>query len=73
MDKIEKLLRKISHPDRERLLKIISKLLTIKWWNWDIDKIKENIPMMLDKDILEFIEKHEGAVEVHAKKTTEDI
>lgn len=43
---------------------IISKLIKIKWWNWDIDKIKENIPMMLNKDILEFIEKHGGTIEV---------
>ena len=40
MDKIEKLLRKISHPDRERLLKIISKLLSGEKKDLDIKKIK---------------------------------
>ena len=43
MDKIEKLLRKISHPDRERLLKIISKLLSGEKKDLDI-KITLNHP-----------------------------
>ena len=41
MDKIEKLLRKISNKDRERLLKIIDKLLRGEKKNLDIKKIKD--------------------------------
>jgi acetyltransferase-like isoleucine patch superfamily enzyme len=36
----------------------IKKLLQIKWWDWDIGKIKRNIPLMLDKDIDNFIKKN---------------
>jgi lipopolysaccharide transport system ATP-binding protein len=39
---------------------IIEKLLKIKWWEWDIDKIKENIPLMLSDDIEKFIKKNEN-------------
>ena len=35
---------------------IISKLLKIKWWDWDIKKIKDNIELM--KDINKFVETH---------------
>ena len=41
MDKIEKLLRKISNKDRERLSKIIDKLLRGEKKNLDIKKIKD--------------------------------
>lgn len=41
--------------------KIIEKLLKIKWWEWDIDKIKENIPLMLSDDIEEFIKKNKNS------------
>lgn len=34
---------------------VISKLLQIKWWEWDIEKIKENIPLMLSEDMEKFI------------------
>ena len=40
----------------DRLLKYrfpadtIEKLLKIKWWNWDDDKIKENIVLMQDAE-----------------------
>lgn len=34
------------------------KLLDIKWWDWDIEKIKENIPLLESGDIDKFIEKH---------------
>lgn len=37
---------------------VISKLLDIKWWNWDIEKIKENIASLTDSNIEEFIKKH---------------
>jgi chloramphenicol O-acetyltransferase type B len=36
---------------------IINKLLKIKWWEWDDDKIKENIPLIMSKNIEEFINK----------------
>ncbi len=36
----------------------ISKLLVIKWWNWDIDKIKESLDLMLSEDINLFIDRH---------------
>lgn len=29
---------------------IIEKLLAIQWWNWDDDKIKENIVLMQDAE-----------------------
>lgn len=42
MDKIEKLLRKISQSDRKRLLKIIDKLLSGEKTDLDIKKLKGN-------------------------------
>jgi len=38
----------------------IQKLLNIRWWNWDDEKIKENIPLILNKDISGFISKFDG-------------
>jgi acetyltransferase-like isoleucine patch superfamily enzyme len=38
---------------------IISKLLEIKWWDWDDEKIKENADLLTKENITEFIEKHE--------------
>jgi lipopolysaccharide transport system ATP-binding protein len=35
-----------------------SRLLEIRWWDWDIEKIKENIPLLESGDIDGFIEKH---------------
>ena len=34
----------------------ISNLITIKWWDWNDDKIKKNSELFYDID--EFIEKH---------------
>lgn len=34
------------------------KLLEIKWWDWDIDKIKEHSNLILNNDIEKFINKH---------------
>jgi virginiamycin A acetyltransferase len=34
----------------------IKKLLAIKWWNWNLEKIAENIPIM--NDIEKFLETH---------------
>ena len=36
----------------------IEKLLEIKWWDWDDNKIKENIPLMLSTNIDKFINKN---------------
>lgn len=35
----------------------IQKLLEIKWWNWEDDKIKENIPLILSENVDDFISK----------------
>lgn len=36
----------------------IEKLLKISWWNWDIQKIKENVDLLESKNIDDFINKH---------------
>ena len=36
--------------------KTIEKLLKIKWWDWDLEKIKENVPLLLSNNIKKFIE-----------------
>lgn len=36
----------------------ISELLKIKWWDWDIEKIKSNFDLILSEDIDKFINKH---------------
>jgi len=36
----------------------IKKLLEIKWWNWDIEKIEENFDLLLSNNIEAFIKKH---------------
>lgn len=38
----------------------IQKLLEIKWWNWDEEKIKVNIPLILSSNIDDFISKCKG-------------
>ena len=38
----------------------IESLLAIKWWNWDIEKIKENFDLILCPNIDDFIQKHRG-------------
>jgi len=37
---------------------VIDKLLKIKWWNWEDEKIKENIPLILSENIDAFLNKH---------------
>ncbi len=39
--------------------KTIKKLLELKWWNWDIKKIKENVPLLLSNKVHELIMKNE--------------
>ncbi len=36
----------------------ISKLITIKWWNWEIDKIENNLDLILSEDVELFIDRH---------------
>ena len=38
----------------------IESLLIIKWWDWDIEKIKENFDLILSPNIDNFIQKHRG-------------
>jgi acetyltransferase-like isoleucine patch superfamily enzyme len=39
---------------------IIEKLLEIKWWDWDVEKIKQNIDLLLSSDVEKMINKHKG-------------
>lgn len=39
--------------------KDIDRLLKVKWWDWDIEKIKSFIPLLFSKDIKEFLNKAE--------------
>lgn len=34
----------------------IENLLKIKWWDWDIEKIKNNVPLLLSRDIHKFLD-----------------
>ncbi len=36
----------------------ISHLLKIKWWDWDIQRIKDNIPFLLSDKLKKFIDKN---------------
>jgi virginiamycin A acetyltransferase len=36
----------------------ISKLLVIKWWNWEIDKIKDNLDLILSDRIEIFVDRY---------------
>lgn len=36
----------------------INRLLEIKWWNWDEIKIRENVPLMLNDNIDNFLKAH---------------
>lgn len=40
----------------------IQKLLEIKWWNWNTDKIKNNIKLLYAEDINKFIDKFYGEI-----------
>jgi virginiamycin A acetyltransferase len=40
----------------------ISKLLAIKWWNWEIDKIEENLDLIVSDKIELFVDRHFLAV-----------
>lgn len=36
----------------------INRLLRIKWWEWDLERIKGNMPLLLSNKIQDFIEKN---------------
>jgi virginiamycin A acetyltransferase len=36
----------------------IEALLKIKWWNWDIEKITENVELLTDENVDKFIDFH---------------
>jgi acetyltransferase-like isoleucine patch superfamily enzyme len=36
---------------------VIEELLKVRWWEWDINRIKENIPLMLSTQVKEFLKK----------------
>ena len=38
---------------------VIEKLLSIRWWDWDDEKIRQNIPLILGGDINQFVKEHE--------------
>jgi len=38
---------------------IIQRLLVVKWWLWDDDKIKEALPLLLSSKITDFLERAE--------------
>ena len=37
---------------------VIDKLLKIRWWDWDDERIKEAIPWLFDSDMAEFISRY---------------
>jgi len=39
--------------------KIIKKLLELKWWDWEIRKIKKNIPLLLTGNVDKFLKENE--------------
>jgi acetyltransferase-like isoleucine patch superfamily enzyme len=47
-------------PIRKRFdQQTIDRLLRIKWWDWDIEKIKRNVPDLLSNQIEQFLDKNE--------------
>ena len=47
-------------PIRKRFdQQTIDKLLKIKWWDWDIEKIKTNVPDLLSNQVEHFLDKNE--------------
>ena len=36
----------------------IDKLLRISWWNWEFQRIKDNLPLLLSGNVKEFIEEN---------------
>lgn len=37
----------------------IERLLRIKWWNWEIQRIRESIPLLTSNRVKEFVEKND--------------
>ena len=47
-------------PIRKRFdQQTIDRLLRIKWWDWDIEKIKRNVPDLLSDQVEQFLDKNE--------------
>jgi virginiamycin A acetyltransferase len=48
-----------ARPIRKRFdQKTAEKLLEIKWWDWDVARLKAKMPLLLSERITEFIEKN---------------
>jgi chloramphenicol O-acetyltransferase type B len=47
--------------------KTITEMLEIKWWNWNDKKIAEYLPLLLSKNIHEFIKKAKESEENNAR------
>ena len=39
---------------------VIARLLKIKWWDWDIDRITKNVSNLTSESILEFLNNNEN-------------
>jgi acetyltransferase-like isoleucine patch superfamily enzyme len=55
-------------------LETINKLLEIKWWDWDTERITENMPLLLSNKINEFIEKNSASKsQVDLRQTPDNL
>lgn len=55
-------------------LETINKLLEIKWWDWDTERITENMPLLLSNKINEFIEKNRASKsQVDLRQTPDNL
>ncbi len=43
----------------------IAKLLAIEWWNWEIDRIKANLDLILSNNIQDFIDRTERQLDLN--------
>ncbi|BAQ61190.1 chloramphenicol acetyltransferase [Geminocystis sp. NIES-3708] len=39
----------------------VEKLLEMEWWNWDLNKIKSNVPLLMSDDFNQFISKNNSS------------
>lgn len=40
---------------------ILQQLLKVRWWDWEIDRIRNHIPQLIQPDILRFLEACDGS------------